>query len=667
LPPPPPVRRFTVAVTGHRSTHSAFPDDHLSIRADFEEIFAAIDRAAPPASSAAARPGLATTRLHTLFSDGIDQIAANMALDRGWELVSPLPFGRALNAAINAQPLSAGDARAILAGERARDADVRARVAAIDALADRARLFELADQDATITALFLAMLDAPDDFAQAQFFGLESGRRAGLAAHILVEQSDLVIAYWDGLSTANVGGTGHTVATALNLGAPVLWIDPARPRDWRILHAPESLVDCASEATRKQGFSELAEIVRMSIEPLGADPGTIARAAGEGAIIEGPFATEHWRERSDWRYHAYRRVEALFGGGLKRRLGSVVQRYERPDAIARGSGAPILAAVENLPGGDMTLAQRIADEVLFRFAWADGIAAHLSDRYRAGMTVNFVLGSLAITSGVSYLPFFDVEFKWLFASVEITLLAWIILNTVRGQRQRLHGRWFETRRVAEYLRHSPLLLALGVARPVGRWPRGTDTSWPEAYARNALRDVGLPIARVGKAYLAAVLAMLRDHHVAPQRAYHETKASRLERVHAGLDHLAEGLFVAAVVSVATYLVLASLNALGGLDEETLRHAAKYFTVLGVVLPTLGGAIAGIRYFGDFERFAAISEVTAEKLSLIEARIDLLMAAPVDRLEYSSVAELIHATDEVVVEEIENWQSVFSGKRISVPV
>ena len=161
-----------------------------------------------------------------------------LAPDRGWELVSPLPFGRALNAAINAQPVSAGDARAIWAGERASNEGVRARVAAIDALADRARLLELADQDLMITTLFLAMLDSPDDFAQAQLFGLESGRRAGLAAHILIEQSDLVIAYWDGRSTANVGGTGHTVATALNLGAPVLWIDPARPRDWRILHAP---------------------------------------------------------------------------------------------------------------------------------------------------------------------------------------------------------------------------------------------------------------------------------------------------------------------------------------------------------------------------------------------------------------------------------------------
>ncbi len=46
---------------------------------------------------------------------------------------------------------------------------------------------------------------------------------------------------------------------------------------------------------------------------------------------------------------------------------------------------------------------------------------------------------------------------------------------------------------------------------------------------------------------------------------------------------------------------------------------------GVALPTTGAAIAGIRFFGDFERFAAISEATADKLMQIERRIELLLA------------------------------------------
>src|SRR5690606_16512826 len=80
----------------------------------------------------------------------------------------------------------------------------------------------------------------------------------------------------------------------------------------------------------------------------------------------------------------------------------------------------------------------------------------------------------------------------------------------------------------------------------------------------------------------------------------------------------------------------------------------------------GASIAAIRYFGDFERFAAISEVTAEKLDAIALRIRLLLDGPADAVDYDAVAELAHAIDEVTVTEIENWQAVFGGKHIAVP-
>lgn len=37
------------------------------------------------------------------------------------------------------------------------------------------------------------------------------------------------------------------------------------------------------------------------------------------------------------------------------------------------------------------------------------------------------------------------------------------------------------------------------------------------------------------------------------------------------------------------------------------------------------------------------------------------------MDYGPVAELAHAADDIVVSEIENWQAVFAGKHITVPV
>jgi hypothetical protein len=105
----------------------------------------------------------------------------------------------------------------------------------------------------------------------------------------------------------------------------------------------------------------------------------------------------------------------------------------------------------------------------------------------------------------------------------------------------------------------------------------------------------------------------------------------------------------------------------GVDRQ--KHPRSVFKDLhrAGLFPTFGAAIAGIRYFGDFDRFSAISEVTAEKLDAIHSRARLLADAPNARLHYGVVNALMHAADDVVVSEIENWQSVFGGKNINVPV
>jgi hypothetical protein len=46
---------------------------------------------------------------------------------------------------------------------------------------------------------------------------------------------------------------------------------------------------------------------------------------------------------------------------------------------------------------------------------------------------------------------------------------------------------------------------------------------------------------------------------------------------------------------------------------------------------------------------------------------MMLTAPDDQITYARISNLAHAIDEIVVTEIENWQSVFGGKNISVPV
>jgi hypothetical protein len=89
------------------------------------------------------------------------------------------------------------------------------------------------------------------------------------------------------------------------------------------------------------------------------------------------------------------------------------------------------------------------------------------------------------------------------------------------------------------------------------------------------------------------------------------------------------MFALAVVSVAAYLVLKAGGVLQVWPTSVAEQLSYFFTFLGVLPPTFGGAFASIRY--------------------------------------GRVADLVHATDDVVVSEIESWQAVFGGKHVTVPV
>jgi hypothetical protein len=657
--------RYCVGVTGHRDNNLAFAANRSRIEIVLGEIFALID-AATQAEAAHHAAGILPTRLFTLLAEGADQMAAENALGRGWDLIAPLPFGLTLNAAIGASPQTLNDAQALLAGGAVESAHVRERAANIRRLASHACLFELADSDSVVSRLFLAALQYPEEPQNTAAFAAELSLRVQIAARVMIEHSDLVIAIWDGASRAFVGGTGHSVQVALDLGTPVVWIDARAPLRWQILRAPEALSSLQAKDNPAR-VAQLQGLVRAALRP---SAGTAAATAGERSDREtrDGLAQERWRARSNKLWHGYRRVEALFGANTwSDRFKSLRQNYESPDAIVAGSGAQLIAHARTLPGQEEMFVSAIATGVLRRFAWADGISTHLSDTYRGGITANFLLTPLAILAGIAYLPFGLYHAKWLFASAELTLLAAILTITILAQRKRWHARWFETRRVAEYFRQGSILLLLGIARPPGGWPRGAETSWPEWYARLGLREVGLPRVRITQAYLRQTLRDVLDQYVLRQRDYHIFKAKRLAAAHRNLDKLSRTLFVLALISVSTYLVIFGGAQLSGWPSAISQKLSNVFIFTGVALPTLGGAVAGIRYFGDFERLAAICALAAEKLASIHGRIAQLLEVAEGALDYAQVADIARAVDDVAVSEIESWQALLSGKHILVPI
>jgi hypothetical protein len=70
------------------------------------------------------------------------------------------------------------------------------------------------------------------------------------AASVLLHQSDLLVAVWDGGPSAGSGGTVATLGRALQDSIPVVWVDARTPHAWRLLREPSDLtaVTAASPA-----------------------------------------------------------------------------------------------------------------------------------------------------------------------------------------------------------------------------------------------------------------------------------------------------------------------------------------------------------------------------------------------------------------------------------
>ena len=240
--PAPPDVRLSLGIAGHREDNPAFAANRDRIQATVDEIFDAIAAALAFESARLAPCAIAPVRLHSMLAEGADQLAAERALARGWELVSPLPFGRALNTAINAFRERTSGACAIGGRNMHCEGEVGTRAKAIRALSEQARTFELADADEMITELFsccvrIAWPRGGGSKVPGAFFSARGACCTG---------NDRAVRHPDRRLGRRVASLHrwhrpHALRPPSRWELPVIWIDAKAPESWRIVRAPESL------------------------------------------------------------------------------------------------------------------------------------------------------------------------------------------------------------------------------------------------------------------------------------------------------------------------------------------------------------------------------------------------------------------------------------------
>ena len=488
---------LSVGVTGHRA--EVLPEGSLkTLQSNIRNLLLLVAEAGTALFEkerdcfAADAPRL---RFVSPIADGADQIAAEVALELGWELQVVLPFQR-------------DEYRASLANPNARER--------FDALIERAKcVLELPGRDERLLDAYV------------------------MTGRATVAHCDMLIAIWDGLPPRGRGGTGEVVQLAITHGTAVLHLpldiegvprllwsafdptvitffdDPTaeRPLDREgmdlllqgLLMPPP---DEQEQDFLKRFTRERLRNIRTRIEyPL------LLTAAGVRRIKAGDFNEKHCEAqiRDEWR------------------------RYRQGCAEAHNITAPI-------------------DLLEEAYSWADRLATHFAQTYRSGHIFNFMLGSIAVCLGLS--AFMAPHLKFEFAAIEVVITVAIIVNAHVGTRQEWHRRWLDYRQLAERLRPMRSLKLLGIAAPD---PPGTATNpvpkrWIDWYASGIWRAMGCPSGVIDGRCANCLATAIADFEVGPQVFYHEHHAEQIEKLDRRLEYIATLLFVATLVTSIITLV-----------------------------------------------------------------------------------------------------------------
>jgi hypothetical protein len=617
-----------VGVSGHRTgpklPQGAGPDINATVAKLFAQISSAFIDAAEGAQWA--------------FSDAPPELVVVSALAEGADRIVA-EAGLAIGAALEV----------VLPAERnfyERDFESAGSKAQYRALLNRARsVFELDNPDGTL----------------AEKRGYEA---AGL---VMLAHADILIAIWDEGEAAGIGGTANIVQQAVSEGMPILVVNPARPKEARLLWTGDMELPPATVRTEDLPTSDAFEALPEVIEALVAPP---ADAVTKTALLA--FYDEPATPRPG--LPLYSALLAMLA----------VRPLQRTDFRPKSEHPhPPDQWRAYFPGPPEALTEAVCTMLLPAVTLPDRFAVHYSELYRSAFVFNFLAAAFAVTFALlglsTELPtiqhHLDEASRLLLKAVlvlcEITILFFIVRIFAQGHRRNWHRRWLDYRRASEWLRHLRVLSLVGARSSIPR-PRRTpgarteaqrgerldQDDWVAWYVRAVSRLLPPPNRAVDATYVEAVQKAMVTLELRSQINYHHDN-SRIMTLAAHRLHLCGRFLFAAPVAIGLSFLLAygAFRLWGFGLAYDMRF---YVTALTAALPAFGAALYAIRVQGDFETVAVRSEEMASRLAHIRAA---MMADPLD---FARLSDRIQKAVAVMSAEQSEWRTLFGTRPLSLP-
>ena len=660
--PPRAALAFRVGVVGHRPNRLPKDKDSLDalrdmLRIVLEEVKAEVSNY--PSSSPSAMPYSQEPfilRAVSPLAEGADRLFASEAIDLGYELLCPMPFSQEEFEKDFLPP----DALELDSRERFRSLLKRARQGA------GVTTFEL-DGDRSA---------APDAYS--------------LCGRVVLNQSDLLIAVWDGHKPAGDGSTADTALEAVGFQVPVLWIDALAPRSWQLLQNPDEMKflegndRCLPQGTYPADPSEarklIAEAVRRIVREEIAPPEPLSDP--HQATTAQSHAARYFHERKPRTNFAvaWRLFRDAVGSGRIHPPHILVSDFEadvsdawpiRDDSAGGKTRTTGVASPSDLEDW-------VNKRLRAHFAWPDKRGDLYADAYRSGYVLTYLLSAMAVF--VALLPMaagFEGEARTACVTTEFVMLLVILLLFVIGRKRQWYEHWMEYRLLAELIRQLRILIPLGGGRPLPRTPThlglygNLTQTWMYWHTRAIARATGIPEAKVTREYVLDCLNYVDKIVGSPnegQFKFQKDTEIRSEHIAHRLHKTSTYLFGATLLGIGVHLLLEVAGSaplphwLEFHVPEAFHKALDQWLVLAsAFLPALAAALAGINNQGEFARLAKRSAAMADSFSRFAAQIAALRSATArgsDTLKLSHLIPLAGQIAEVMVDEVADWRVVF---------
>ncbi len=486
---------------------------------------------------------------------------------------------------------------------------------------------------------------AEDLFESAETrFVLDSGQMADdhafeLIGRLVVAQSDILIAVWDGDDAHGRGGTTQILAEAVAEHMPVIHIDASGQEPSMLLWSGVEEIVPDRPSLGGVGRTEAIAALPALISALTAPPITGDEARGLRRFLS---------EKPSVRHRAFSWPLLLVGAGT-RTLASV--RFRGPTTQeCSETMEPLIAPVKE----HGSFGKFLSGPFLYRFARADADGNSYALRFRSSFVRNFALSALAVLLALSGLLW--PEGKIFLISAELAVIFAIIVNTHRANRKGLHRAWLDHRHLAERLRLLALPAMLGQLslRDVEDGTR--QPGWISWYSRASARELGLIEGRCDRAYLeslrASAIKLLDD-----QTEYHRHTRVSMKAADHRLHLYGDALFGLTIITCAIWLALKLWQGSAVIAGLELTNAVTFATAL---FPALAASLYGIRMQGDFAATAERSDMFAKRLHQLKLAIER------EPLSYTRLSQRLHRLGEIMLSDVQQWRSSYQTRPLSLP-